>query len=420
MSHFYYRGGSLWCDGVDVGALMREYGSPLYVYSSEAIVQCCREIESACGDAPHLVYYAVKANANREILKLIAVQGLGADIGSAGELYLALQAGFKPSSITFSGVGKRDDEIAMAIDAGILAFNIESRQELETIEAVAASRGATARVLLRVNLDIDAGGHRYISTSLKHNKFGVPWHHAEEELTYAMTLPHIQVGGIHSHVGSQITNRDVFHRAARRIVGLVRELRASGIPIEDLDFGGGFAVRYHGFLQDPGLPEEPHESEDLTAPEAIRSLIPVLKDAGCRISFQPGRSIIAQAGALLVTVLYRKQMDKKTFVIVDGGMNDLIRPSLYGSHHQIVPIRLKGAPHEMTDVVGPVCESGDFFAQDRPLPRVERGDGLAVLCAGAYGFVLSSNYNARLRVAEVMVESSTARVVRPRETFADL
>ena len=420
MSHFTYRGGSLWCDGIDIAGLMREYGSPLYVYSSEAIVERCREIEGACGDTNHLVYYAVKANANREILRLIALQGLGADIGSAGELQLALQAGFKPSSITFSGVGKRDDEIAMAIDAGILAFNIESRQELEAIEAVAAARGAKARVLLRVNLDIDAGGHRYISTSLMHNKFGIPWHHAEDELKYAMTLPHIEVGGIHSHIGSQITKRDVFHRAARRIVGLVRELRASGIPMDDLDFGGGFAVRYHGFLRDPALPEEPHESEDFTAAEAIHSLMPVLRDAGCRMSFQPGRSIIAQAGALMVTVLYRKPMDKKTFVIVDGGMNDLIRPSLYGAHHQIVPVRLKGAPHETVDVVGPVCESGDFFAQDRALPRVERGDGLAILCAGAYGFVLSSNYNARLRVAEVLVEGSTARVVRPRETFADL
>jgi len=420
MNHFHYRDGSLWCDGAEMVQLLREYGSPLYVYSSQAIVESCREIEGACGDLRHCVYYAVKANANREILRLIASQGLGADIGSAGELHLALQAGFKPSSITFSGVGKRDDEIAMAIDTGILAFNIESRQELEVIEQVAAARGAKARILLRVNLDIDAGGHRYISTSLKHNKFGIPWHHAEEELKHAMTLPHIQVGGIHSHIGSQITKRDVFHRAARRIVGLVRELRASGIPMDDMDFGGGFAVRYHGFLQDPALPVESQESEDLTAPEAIRSIVPVLRDAGCRISFQPGRSIIAQAGALAVSVLYRKQMDKKPFVIVDGGMNDLIRPSLYGSHHQIVPLRLKGAPHENVDVVGPVCESGDFFAQDRALPRVERGDSLAILCAGAYGFVLSSNYNARLRVAEVLVEGSAARVVRPRETFADL
>jgi diaminopimelate decarboxylase len=190
--------------------------------------------------------------------------------------------------------------------------------------------------------------------------------------------------------------------------------------MEDLDFGGGFAVRYHGFLQHPALPDEPHESEDLTAAEAIRSLVPVLKEAGCRISFQPGRSIMAQAGVLAVTVLFRKQMEKKVFVIVDGGMNDLLRPSLYGSHHQIVPLRVKGAPHEVVDVVGPVCESGDFFAQDRVVPRAERGDALAVMCAGAYGFVLSSNYNARLRAAEVLVEGSVARLVRPRETFADL
>jgi diaminopimelate decarboxylase len=420
MNHFTYRNGSLCCDGAEIGQLLREFGSPLYLYSSQAIVEQCQEIKGASGDAGHLVYYAVKANANPEILKLIASQGLGADIGSAGELYLALRAGFSPEAVTFSGVGKRDDEIAMAIDAGILAFNVESRQELEAIEQVAAARGAKARILLRVNLDIDAGGHRYISTSLKHNKFGVPWHHAEEVLKYAMTLPHVEVGGIHSHIGSQITRRDVFHRAARRIVGLVRELRASGIPMHDLDFGGGFAVRYHGFIQNAALPEEPHESEDLTAAEAIRALLPVLKDAGCRISFQPGRSIVAQAGALAVTVLYRKEMDKKVFVIVDGGMNDLIRPSLYGSHHQIVPVRLTGAPHESVDVVGPVCESGDFFAQDRLLPRVRRGDGLAILCAGAYGFVVSSNYNARLRVAEVLVEGGAARVVRPRETLADL
>jgi diaminopimelate decarboxylase len=420
MTHFRYHDGTLLCDGVEVPRLMQQHGTPLYLYSRDAITERCREILDACGDARPLVCYAVKANANLEILKIVAAQGLGADVGSGGELHLALRAGFAPSTITFSGVGKQDDEIARAIDAGILAFNIESRQELEAIEAVAAARGVRARVLLRVNLDIDAGGHRYISTSLKHNKFGVPWHHAEDELAYAMTLPHIEVRGIHSHIGSQITKRDVFHRAARRIVGLVRELRASGIPMEDLDFGGGFAVRYHGFLEDPALPAEPLEGEELTAPEAIRSIIPVLRESGCRLSFQPGRSIVAQAGILAVTVLYRKQMDRKVFVIVDGGMNDLIRPSLYNSHHQIVPTRLTGAPHETADVVGPVCESGDFFAQDRPLPRVQRGEGLAIMCAGAYGFVLSSNYNARLRPAEVLVEGETARLVRARETYADL
>ncbi len=417
---FTFRNGELWCESLPLHDAVDRHGSPLYVYSRRAIVERCREVEEAFGGVEHSVFYAVKANANPAILRLVKEQGLGADVGSRGELYLALRAGFSPDRITFSGVGKRDDEIEEALARGIHAFAVESSQEIEAINGIAGRMGMTGRILLRINLDIDAGGHAYVSTSTKQNKFGVPVHQAREVLLRAAALPHIDVRGVHSHIGSQITDAEVFVRGARVLAGLVCGLRAAGLRLPDLDFGGGYGVQYHGVLRDPGLPYEPPERAGLCAASMIQSVLPVLSETGCRLSIQPGRAIVAESGVLVVRVLYRKETGEKTFIIVDGGMNDLIRPSLYHAHHQVVPVRLRGASQERVDVVGPVCESGDFFAQDRPLPRCERGDLLALMGAGAYGYVIASNYNARLRPAEVLVDGSAVALIRERECLEDL
>lgn len=397
--------------------LAARFSTPLYVYSKRSIVDHCRHIEQAFAGHEHLTCYAAKANSNRELLKIIAGEGLGADVGSVGELHLALASGFPPEKITFSGVGKRDDEIEYALKHDILSFNVESTEEIDVLNHIAGGLGTSARILLRVNLDIDAGGHAYVSTSLEQNKFGIGQRHAQEVLHWAQSLPHIEVRGIHSHIGSQIIKVETFNAAARAIVVLVQHLRSAGIPIHDLDFGGGFGVQYRGYVSHPDLPVEEPEEVNLSASTLVKGVIPLLKDLGCRISIQPGRSIIAHAGVLLTRVLYRKEGDERTFIIVDGGMNDLLRPSLYQAHHQIVPLHVNGAPHETVDVVGPLCESGDFFAIDRAMSQVKRGDYLGIMCVGAYGYALASNYIARPRAAEVLVDGDDATVIRERETI---
>jgi diaminopimelate decarboxylase len=420
MSSYTYRDRQLWVESVPFQRLAETYGTPLYVYSTRTILDDLRRIEGAFDGLPHLTYYAVKANANRAVLRLIAGEGLGADAGSKGELYLALSCGFPPSKITFSGVGKRDDEIAYALEHRILAFYAESTEEISVIDQIAGQMGTRAAVLLRVNLDIDAGGHAYVSTSMKHNKFGIPHGDAPEVLRWASGLPHIEVRGIHSHIGSQILRPMTFLRAAEAVADVVRTLRAAGIPLHDLDFGGGFGIQYHGYVTHPELPQEASEAPAISSRVLLQPAIDVLKGLDCSISIQPGRALVAHAGVLLTRVLYRKETATKTFLIVDGAMTDLIRPSLYHAHHQIVPLALNHSPHETVDVVGPVCESADFLAQDRVLPQMQRNDILAVMCAGAYGFVMSSTYNARPRIAEVLVDGDTHTVVRPRERIEDL
>jgi len=417
---YSYAGNILTGEGVELRTIAQEFGTPLYVYSKQSLLDHCRHIERAFEGYPHATYYAVKANANRHLLRLIAGEGLGADVGSKGELYLALESGFSPDRITYSGVGKRDDEIAYALQRGIHALNVESMEEIEIIDQIAGRTGTKARILLRVNLDIDAGGHAYVSTSLRQNKFGIPRQEAAEVLRAAGALHNIDVRGIHSHIGSQIVRGETFLRAAAALVALVRELRAAGIPVHDVDFGGGFGVQYRGYVNHPLLPAEEPEEVDLSASSLIKAVLPMLRETDCRIAIQPGRSIIAHAGVLLVKVLYRKETDGKIFLVVDGGMNDLIRPSLYNSYHQIVPLVAEERPHETVDVVGPLCESGDFFALDRPLPRTHRGEYLALMCAGAYGYVLSSNYNARVRPAEVLIDGPHVEVIRKRETIEQL
>jgi diaminopimelate decarboxylase len=420
MQEYAFCDNELMVEGLRLRDVAGQYGTPLYVYSKRSIIDHCRHIEDAFGGRDHLTCYAVKANSNRQILKIIAGEGLGADIASMGELHLALSAGFPPGKISFSGVGKREDEIEYALLQDILAFNVESEEEIDVLNEVARKLERIARILLRVNLDIDAGGHAYISTSLKQNKFGIGQENAVDVLRRAQSLEHVDVRGVHSHIGSQIVKAETFNAAAQSLGDLVGRLRASGVPVHDIDFGGGFGVQYKGYVSHPAIPSEDPEELNLSAATLVKKVIPMLDDLGCRIAIQPGRSIMAHAGVLLTKVLYRKETDTKTFIIVDAGMSDLIRPSLYHAHHQIVPLHADGSPHETVDVVGPLCESGDFLAVNRELPKTHRNDYLAVMCAGAYGYVLSSNYNGRQRPAEVMVDGTTTTLVRERESIENL
>jgi diaminopimelate decarboxylase len=421
MEEFQFKDNRLYCEQVFVNDVAASYGTPVYIYSKSSILDHSRHIERAFGETDHLSCYAVKANANRNVLRILAGEGIGADVGSLGELHLAVNAGFPPSKITYSGVGKRDDEIEYALQKDILSFNVESEEEIVVLQSIAKRLGKIARILLRVNFDIDAGTHPYVTTGSKHNKFGVESSRAVEILLKAKSLPGIEVMGIHSHIGSQITDSTAFIAVSKAAVDLVSKLRDAGIPIKHLNIGGGFGVQYYGYISHPLLPLDVKEGErGLTTVKILKDMLPVLSSSKCTVVIQPGRSILAHAGILLTKVLYRKQNGGKTFVIVDAGMNDLIRPSLYKSYHQIVPVTLNGAAYETVDVVGPLCESGDFLAQDRIIPKVDRGDYLAVMCTGAYGYTLSSNYNARPRPAEVLVTGNAFELIRSRELLEQL
>jgi diaminopimelate decarboxylase len=420
MHEFSYRGDTLEVEDVSLEKAAETHGTPLYLYSRRSIVEHCRHLEAAFDGSPHLTCYAVKANGNGSILSIIAGEGLGADVVSGGELHLALAAGFPPQRITFSSVGKRDDEITAALRAGIRAFNAESREELEVLDGLASSMNATARVMLRVNLDIAGDTHPYLSTARRADKFGMPKEEIVEMMRWIRTLRHIDVRGLHSHIGSQIVDGRTFQTAAHDLVALAGDVRRAGFPVTELDFGGGFGVQYRGYVRHRLLPAEEASEQDLSAATIVRSILPILRASGCGITIQPGRSIMAHAGILLVRVLYRKESGNRVFIVVDGGMNDLLRPSLYGAYHQIVPVRLSQESHDCVDVVGPLCESGDFLALDRTMPRARRGDLLAVMCTGAYGYALSSNYNARPRPAEVLADGDRCTVIRRRETIQDL
>lgn len=422
MKHFYYAEHQLMCEGVPVEEIAREFGTPLYLYSKQQLIDNYRSIDSAFAGVDHTTCYALKANSNLELLKILVAEGAGADAVSAGEIHQALQAGFSPSKITFAGVGKRDDEITYALNHDIFSFNVESVEELAVINEIAGKMNKQARIALRINPDIDASTHPYISTGLKANKFGIDISVAVETFQYAATLPNLIVEGVHTHIGSQILKLDPFMQTAKKVVGLVTELRSLGIPIRHIDFGGGYGVTYLNALKHPLLPMEEATSAD-EAPgneEFIASVLPVLQSAGCHLVIEPGRSIVANTGILVTKTLYRKENGDKKFVIVDAGMNDLLRPSLYQAYHQIVPLTMNGGVHETVDVVGPVCETGDFFARNRSLPSVQRNDFLAILTAGAYGFSVASHYNARPRPAEVLVNGDKVRVIREREKVEDL
>ncbi len=421
MYEFHYRNNELWCEDISLTKVADKFGTPLYVYSKRSIIDHCREIEKVFGAVDHLSCYSIKANSNLKILNIISAEGIGADVGSIGELYLALKAGFSPEKITFSGVGKRDDEIDFALKNNILSFIVESEEELNIINSIAEKLGKIAGIQIRINFDISASTHPYIATGERHNKFGIDQMYAEEIFRKALQLKNIEVSGIHTHIGSQIINPETFIASAKAVVDLIKVLRSKNIPVQQLNFGGGFGVQYHDFVKHNLLPTEDEQIDSkLTTVNLLEAALPVLKESNTKIFIQPGRSIIAHTGVLLTKVIYRKTTSEKTFIIVDAGMNDLIRPSLYKSYHQISPISINNSEYEIVDIVGPLCESGDYFALNRKLNLVERFDYLSIFCTGAYGYVLSSNYNGRMKPAEVLVDGDKYFLIRNRQSFKDL
>ncbi len=407
MHHFQERNGELYAEDVPLRRIAEQVGTPAYVYSLATLRRHLQVFDAAFEGIPHLVCFSVKANSNLAVLRTFARAGSGFDIVSGGELFRALKAGADASKIVFSGVGKTATEIRYALTAGILMFNVESPGELDTINAVAGELGAKARVALRVNPDVDPKTHPYISTGLKKSKFGIHIQRSVEDYRRARTLPNIEVVGVDCHIGSQLTTVPPFIDALQRIHDLVGRLHHEGFAIRYLDMGGGLGITYND--------EQPPQPRDYAA-----ALAEGLRGLDVTLILEPGRVIVGNAGVLLTRVLYLKSTDEKNFVVVDGGMNDLIRPALYGSYQGIQPVHARNGARLTADVVGPVCESGDFFAKDRELPTVEPGDLLAVMSAGAYGFVMASNYNTRPRPPEVLVDGDQFHIVRERETLEDL
>jgi len=405
---FSYDQNDLYCDQVPLDAIARAAGTPCYVYSAQSILAAYHSYTDAFAGLSHSICFAVKANSTLGVLGLLAKAGAGFDIVSGGELFRVLEAGGDPSRVVFSGVGKKAEEIEYALNSGIHSFNCESEAELALIDALAGRLGKRAHFALRVNPDVDASTHPYISTGLKDHKFGIDIADAEAIYSRAKQFTNIEARGVSCHIGSQMLDIEPMLEAAGKVVALLERLRAQGHDIQDLDLGGGLGVAYQ--------PED-QPAAIATFANQIR---PSIEKTGARLMLEPGRSIVGPAGVLLTRVLYRKQSPKKEFVIVDAAMNDLIRPSLYKAHHEIIPLRKNDYPPIHADVVGPVCESGDFLAKDRDLPGVLPGDYLAICTAGAYGFVQSSNYNSRPRAPEILVEDATWRVIRDRETCQDL
>jgi len=398
-----YRGEELYLEGLSLRALAEELGTPLYVYSASYIRDRLRAYRQAFPDA--LICYAVKANFNPHIIALAKEEGAGADIVSGGELYASLRAGVEPSKIVYAGVGKTVRELEYAISSDILMFNVESHMELDVLNDIAGRLGKKARIAIRVNPDVDPKTHPYISTGMKKSKFGVDIKTAKKEYEYAGKLKNLEVVGIHCHIGSQILDTSPYIEASQKVVELYHDLLKSGFDIKYLDLGGGLGIKYKPEQSNP-------DPTDLA-----QAILPNLKDVKAKLILEPGRSIVGNAGILLTQVQFIKDKGHKHFVIVDAGMNDLVRPAMYEAYHHIVPVAIKERPYIKTDVVGPICETGDFLALDRELPAVERGEYLAVLSAGAYGFAMSSHYNLRPRACEVLVEKGSYKVIREREDY---
>ena len=420
MEAFAYRDGRLYCEDAPVADLADRFGTPLYVYSAGAILGQFDALQAAFAALDPLICYSVKANSNLGILRLVAGRGSGFDVVSGGELHRVVESGGDPSKTVFAGVGKTADEIREGLAAGVLMFNVESEEELDAIGRVATGLGKVAPVALRVNPDVDPKTHRYISTGKKESKFGMDVDRALRLAERAVGMAGVSMIGMHMHIGSQITTAEPYAGAAAKGVEVIARLKGMGHPIGWFNIGGGFGIAYRG-------------PEALPASEFARAIVPVVKSTGCRLAMEPGRVIVGNAGILVGRVLYTKQSGEKRFVIQDAAMNDLIRPALYDGFHRIwpvfVPPGLPAPPDdfeaaipgtEPRDVVGPVCESGDFLAKDRPLPPMAAGDLLATFSAGAYGMVMASNYNTRPRAAEVLVAGAEARLVRRRETLDDL
>lgn len=405
---FTYRDGQMQCEQVSLAEIAEAVGTPCYVYSAADILQAWHSYDRAFGALPHEVCFAVKANSNIAILALLAKAGSSFDIVSAGELYRVLEAGGDPSRVVFSGVGKTVEEMEYALSNGIGSFNCESEQELAVLDSVAGRLGRQVNVALRVNPDVNASTHPYISTGLRQHKFGIDLVEAEGIYAKLASFVHLSATGVSCHIGSQILELDPILEAAAKVLALARTLRSAGHPIDHVDLGGGLGIAYEKGDHPPAIEQ------------LVKRLGQTIADSGFKVMVEPGRSIVGAAGVLLTRVIYLKENAGKHFVIVDAAMNDLIRPALYQAHHEISPVIPRGGARLVADVVGPVCETGDFLARGRDLPAVVPGDLLAIEAAGAYGFSQASNYNSRPRVAEVLVEGNHWRVIRARETFADL
>ena len=407
MQEFTYQNGMLHCEDVSLAAIAEKVGTPFFAYSHSALTDRIRAYKTAFAEVPHLIAFAVKANANIAVLKTFANEGGGADIVSGGELHRALAAGIDPKKLVFAGVGKTKQEMSAALHADILMFNIESAQELTALDEVAKTQGVKAPVALRVNPNVNPNTHPYISTGLKNSKFGIEISKAVSEYQLAARLSNIEVVGIHSHIGSQLTEVKPFVDALALILELIEALRAQNMDIRHWDIGGGLGITYEA--------ENPPLVKDMAD-----AILPLLKKSACHIILEPGRSLSGNAGVLVTRVIYTKEGEAKNFVVVDAGMNDLVRPSLYQAYHAIRPVSENHRAQQVVDVVGPICESGDFLAQERSLPQMASGELLAVMSAGAYAFTMSSNYNARPRPAEVLVHGDAFDIIRKRETMDDL
>lgn len=407
MHNFNYRNEELWCEELPIYKVASEIKTPFYLYSYNTLNRHYRVFDDAFADIPHLICFAVKANSSLAILKMFANKGSGADVVSGGELYKALKVGINPQKIVYAGVGKTAEEIKSALNSNILMFNIESTQELILINNVAKTMKVKARIALRVTPEVETDTHDYISTGSKKNKFGINFENALEEYKFAASLENIEIAGVHIHIGSQITEIKPFKEALDKIVYLIFKIKKLGIDVKYIDIGGGLGITYRD--ETPPYPKEFAEA-----------ILPYLKGLDCILICEPGRVIVGNAGILVTKVLYTKNSGGKNFIIVDAGMNDFIRPSLYDSYQEILPVYKKITKNIVADVVGPICESGDFMAKDRNLPEFKQGDYMAIMSAGAYGFTMSSNYNSRPRTAEVMVKDDQFYVIRKRESYEDL
>ncbi len=407
MHDFLFKKNELHCEDVRVETIAKDVGTPFYLYSHHTLVDHFTKIKKAFAPVNPLICFAMKSNSNLAVLKTLVHEGAGLDIVSQGEMMKALKAGVNPKKIVFASVGKTEQEIASAIGLGILFFNVESVPELEEINAIAKHLNKKARVALRINPDVAAATHNFITTGTLKNKFGIDLRSTRNLLKKRKSFPHVELVGLHIHIGSQITTKGPFIKAIQKVISFIEELRREGIDLEYLDIGGGMGIIYKD--------EKPQTAQDFAD-----AILPYLQKTGLKIVMEPGRFIVGNAGIFVTKVVYIKDNGFKRFVIVDGGMNDLIRPSLYNAYHEIVPIKKKRTTAVKVDVVGPICESGDFFAKDRKIPKVKKGDVLAVMSAGAYGYVMSSNYNVRCRVPEILVKGNQYAVVKERETFVDL
>lgn len=421
MHDFHYVGGRLHCERVAVESLVKKFGTPLYVYSQHTLTDHFQKLDTALAPLNHLVCFAVKANSNLAVIRTLANQGSGFDIVSEGELRRVIAAGGDPRKCVFAGVGKTEAEIAFALKQGIYSFNVESEPELARIDRVAARLKRTAPIAVRVNPNIDAHTHAKITTGTYENKFGIAFEQVEGVYARACKLKNLRLRGLQMHIGSQLTEVKPFEQAVKKVLPLAAKL-ADKYDLEFLSIGGGLGIVYNPAL-DSGSPEwwqTPGAKKILTPTTYAATLVPLLQPAGLRILIEPGRFIVGNAGILVTRVEFVKRTGKKNFVIVDAAMNDLIRPAFYDSYHEIVPLRRKGGATIASDVVGPICESGDYFCKNRPLAKVGESDHLALLSAGAYGFVMASNYNSRGFAAEVLVNGNRAALVRERQPLADI